>query len=139
MASITATRPAGVFHSLHGLLLGGTLALFLGATVGDVAYVQTYHVQWLNFASWLVVGALVFATLALLLALADLLRRPRPARGGLYAGALAVTWVLGVLGALMHAKDAWASMPEGLVFSVLATLGTCAAAWLGLARAGGRP
>ena len=32
---------------------------------------------------------------------------------------LLAAWVLGFVDELVHAKDAWASMPEGLIMSVL--------------------
>src|SRR3546814_8053827 len=42
---------------------------------------------------------------------------------------LLATWVLGFINALIHSKDAWASMPAGLILSVivaaLAILATC--------------
>lgn len=45
---------------------------------------------------------------------------------------LVVTWVLGLVNAFEHAKDAFASMPSGLILSVLTTLLICTSAWLGL-------
>ena len=45
---------------------------------------------------------------------------------------LLATWVLGFINALEHAKDAWATMPQGLVLSVIVTLLACAATWIGL-------
>ena len=39
---------------LHGTLLAGTVPLFLGALLSDIAYGQTYQIQWANFASWLI-------------------------------------------------------------------------------------
>ena len=40
---------------LHSILLGGTVALFLGALSSDIAYARTYQIQWSNFASWLII------------------------------------------------------------------------------------
>lgn len=40
-------------------------------------------------------------------------------------------WVLGFINALVHAKDAWATMPEGLYLSAVTTLLALAAAWIG--------
>ena len=39
------------------MLLGSTIALFLGALLSDLAYYRSYQVQWINFASWLIAGA----------------------------------------------------------------------------------
>ena len=48
------------------MLLAFPLPLFIGALLSDWAYSATYQIQWINFASWLIAGALVFTGLALL-------------------------------------------------------------------------
>jgi uncharacterized membrane protein len=139
VASITASPyPRSASRPLHALVLGGTIALFLGAVLADVAYTATYHIHWSDFASWLIVGALVLCAVALVLAVVGLARSSRDARDVVYAAALAITWLVGLFGALMHARDAWASMPGGLVLSAIATVLACVSAWLGLGRAGAR-
>ncbi|MBC3345147.1 hypothetical protein HU811_00685 [Pseudomonas sp. SWRI196] len=125
---------------LHAILLAGTVPLFLGALLSDIAYYKTYQIQWSNFASWLIAGGLVLAGLALLFALVNLLRADRKAgRVVMYPVLLLVTWVLGLVNAFEHAKDAWAVMPMGLVLSVIVTLLACVTAWTGLthSRSGG--
>ncbi|MHC6226273.1 DUF2231 domain-containing protein [Pseudomonas sp. X10] len=125
---------------LHATLLAGTVPLFLGALLSDIAYYQTYQIQWSNFASWLLAGGLLFCGLALLFALANLIRAEhRAGRPVLYFLVLLATWVLGLINAFEHAKDAWAVMPSGLILSVIVTLLTCAATWIGLTnlRSGG--
>jgi uncharacterized membrane protein len=125
------TRPRAI-HPLHAVLLAGTIPLFLGALLSDIAYARTYEIQWNNFASWLLAGGLVFGAVALLFALVGLFQPNR--RGGRYAVyflLLLVTWVLGFIDALIHARDAWASMPTGLVLSVIVTVLACVATWIG--------
>jgi uncharacterized membrane protein len=76
----------------------------------------------------------------LLFALVNLIRAERKAgRALMYLLLLLVTWVLGLINAFEHAKDAWAVMPQGLVLSVVVTLLACVAAWVGLTslRSGG--
>lgn len=122
-------------HPLHAVLLAGTVPLFLGGMLSDIAYANTYEIQWNNFASWLIAGGLVFNGLALLWALIDLVRAEF--RGGLnlvYTLLLLLTWILGFINALIHAKDAWASMPTGLVLSVIVLVLACAATWLGFSK-----
>lgn len=117
---------------LHGILLGGSVALFLGALLSDIAYYNTAQIQWSNFAAWLIAGGLLFAGLTGLFAIANLLRAPR--KGGrplAYLLALLVTWLLGLLNAFEHAKDAWAVMPSGLVWSVIVTLLAVVSACIG--------
>ncbi|GLH32333.1 MULTISPECIES: DUF2231 domain-containing protein [Pseudomonas] len=125
---------------LHAILLAGTVPLFLGALLSDIAYFKSYQIQWSNFASWLIAGGLLFCGLTLLFALANLVRAER--KGGrptLYFLLLLVTWVLGLVNAFEHAKDAWAVMPAGLVLSLIVTVLACVAAWLGMSnlRSGG--
>jgi len=122
-------------HPLHAILLGGTLPAFLGALLTDVAYYSSYEIQWKNFASWLIVGGLVFCGLALLASLVGLIgRTPRRGRRGVYVILLLATFVLGVLNALVHAADAWASMPTGLVLSAIVVVLAAAASVLGYSR-----
>jgi uncharacterized membrane protein len=114
-------------------LLAGTVPLFLGALLSDIAYYMSYQIQWSNFAAWLIAGGLLFCGLALLFALANLVRARRKAgRPTLYLLLLLVTWVLGLINAFEHAKDAWAVMPAGLVLSVIVSILACVAAGLGL-------
>lgn len=118
---------------LHATLLAGTVPLFLGALLSDIAYFQTYQIQWSNFAAWLIAGGLLFCGLALLFALVNLIRADHKAgRPVLYFLLLLVTWALGLINAFEHAKDAWAVMPTGLVLSVIVTALACIATWTGL-------
>ena len=118
---------------LHAILLAGTVPLFLGALLSDITYYQTYQIQWSNFASWLIAGGLVFCGLAVLFALVNLIRADRKAgRPVIYLVLLVVTWALGLVNAFEHAKDAFATMPSGLILSALTTLLIVVTAWLGL-------
>lgn len=119
---------------LHATLLCGQVPLFLGALLADIAYYRSYQIQWSNFASWLIAGALVFTGLALLFALVGLLRERSSSRPLTYFLLLLVTWVLGFINALEHAKDAWAAMPMGLALSVIVTLLAVAATWVAMAQ-----
>jgi uncharacterized membrane protein len=112
-----ARRPV---HSVRALLLAGSVPLFLGVLLSDIAYANSDQVQWKNFASWLNAGALLLSGLALLwsvIALVGARRRPDAVRSFLL---LLAGWVLGFVNSLIHAKDAGATLPEGLVLAVLA-------------------
>lgn len=135
MAVIIERRYSDAIHPLHATFIAGTIPLFLGAALSDLAYGRTFEIQWSNFASWLIVGGLIFASLAILFALVDLLRAHRRAPGiGIYFILLLATWVVGFFNALMHARDAWAMMPAGLVLSVITTLLACIVTGLGMRR-----
>lgn len=122
-------------HPIHAALLAGTVPLFLGAMLSDIAYASSYEVQWINFASWLIVGGLVFAGIVLLWALVDLIRaNHRTGRALAYLLLVLAIFGLGFINALLHARDAWASMPIGLVFSAIIALLACVATGAGFAR-----
>ncbi len=123
-------------HPLHGVLLAATIPLFLGALLSDLAYASSYQIQWSNFASWLIVGGLVFGGAALLWAIVNLIFASRRSGYGLYPALLAVTWVLGFFNALIHAKDAWAIMPTSIILSVIVVLLACASTWIGFVKFG---
>jgi uncharacterized membrane protein len=131
---VTVNRAYPVtLHPLHVLFLAGAVPLFLGALFSDVAYSSSYQIQWNNFASWLIAGALVLTGLALLCSLIDWFRAPYRSRYTfIYPLLLLCTWILGFINALIHAKDAWATMPESLVLSVIVTILIGVTAWVGL-------
>lgn len=124
-------------HPIHAALLSGTIPLFLGGLVSDLAYASSYQIAWSHFASWLITGGLIFGGAALLWAIINLVRADR--RGPhslLYTLLLLMTWVVGFLNALVHGKDAWAAMPMGLILSVIVVLLACASTWIGFAKFG---
>ncbi len=134
---ITPARGAGVLthplHPLQAIFLACALPLFIGVLLCDFAYASTFHVQWKNFASWLLVGGLAVSLVTMVWAISDLVRlvQDRGARRMLYAASLVATWLLGFINVLVHARDVWASMPEGLVFSIIVVLLSVIAIWLG--------
>lgn len=127
-------------HPFHAVLLAGALPLFLGALLNDWAYWSSQEIQWSNFASWLIAGALVLTGGVLVFAVVDLFRAARRGRHALlYFLVVLATWVLGFINALVHGQDAWGIMPEALVLSVIVAVLACVATWLGFTgnRAGG--
>jgi uncharacterized membrane protein len=120
---------------MHSVLAFSALPLFLGALLSDWAYAETYQVQWTNFASWLIAAGLVLNGFALLWAAVEVLRSGavRDRRGLAYLALLLAVFALGVVNALVHAKDAWGAMPEGLLLSVAVLLLAAAASAIGLA------
>ncbi|MES2492509.1 MAG: DUF2231 domain-containing protein [Pseudomonadota bacterium] len=120
-------------HPIHAVILASALPLFLGALLSDWAYSSTEVVQYVNFASWLIAGALVFAGFALVWAAIERLRTDLPSHrtGTMYLLILAATFVLGFINALVHAKDAWAVMPAGLILSFVVFILALAAVWIG--------
>lgn len=127
-------------HPVHAVLLAGSLPLFLGALLSDLAYWSSQEIQWSNFASWLIVGGLGFGGFALLCAVIGLFRSAnRQGRPLVYVLLLLAMWLLGLINAFTHARDAWAIMPTALILSVIVAVLAVAATGLGFYgyRAGG--
>jgi uncharacterized membrane protein len=117
--------------------LAGALPLFTGTLLSDWAYSATYEVQWTNFASWLLAGALLLSGCALLWSSVNMLLPVRRLRRTWVTFLLLLaTFIVGFINALVHTKDGWAVVPEGLVLSTIATVLVAAAVWSGFA--GGR-
>lgn len=136
MATDTRWRNGQDIHPVHAVLLASSLPLFLGALLSDWAYFRSSEIQWINFSAWLIVGALLFAGLALVWGLIDALRAdaPRGREKWIYVGLLAITVVIAFVNALVHAKDGWATMPMGLILSVIIFLLAVATIWARYAR-----
>lgn len=143
--AVTATHTHTYQRGLplfHAIFLVGCLPLFLGATLSDYAYSNSYQIQWATFASWLNAGGLVFAGLALISALISYFRaQPRSIMLLIYPALLLLTWVLGFVNALIHARDAWGMMPIGFALSLVVTIFAGTAVWVGFSRFGhgGKP
>lgn len=115
---------ATALHPVHAVLLASAFPLFLGALLSDVAYARSYQIQWINFSTWLIAGGLVFCGLALVWATVDVLRADLRSRRRylLYWLLLLASFALGFANALVHGKDAWASMPAGLILSAIVAM-----------------
>ena len=119
-------------HPLHAVLLAATIPLFMGALLSDIAYARSEQIQWSNFASWLIVGGIVFCGCTLLWAVVEMFHKDRRVgQAIMYVGLLLATFVIGFVNALIHAKDAWAVMPEGLIVSIIVAALAISATWIG--------
>ena len=132
---VDRSRPGGA-DLFHAAVLAGTLALFLGALLADYAYWASYQIQWSNFASWLLIGAMVLASIAVI---CEIFALVRGGRSVVHILVLAATWLVGFFDALHHARDAWGIMPTALVLSVIVVVLAFVATWIGFAslRVGG--
>jgi uncharacterized membrane protein len=120
-------------HPLHAIFLAFPFPMYLTAWFSDLAYMRSFQIQWLNFSQWVIVGALLLGGCALLWALIDLIRA-RPIDKGrhtTYFVLLLVTFIVGFINELIHAKDAFATMPEGMYLSFILSVLAFAASWIG--------
>jgi uncharacterized membrane protein len=122
------------FSPANALFLGMAAALFLGALLSDLAYAQTFEIQWANFSAWLIAGGLLAGGIVLAMAIVNFFRGRDGTRPGLYLGLVALMWIVGFINALVHARDGWAMMPTGLILSLIVTLLALVAAGAGLRR-----
>lgn len=119
-------------HPLNAATLACCVPLYVGGFLSDVAYAKSYEIQWSNFAAWLIAGGMVFTGIALTWALADLIRAPRRRGTDSIAFLLLLSlFIVGLIGSFVHAKDAWAIMPEALVLSGVTSVLAIAATLLG--------
>jgi uncharacterized membrane protein len=126
----TLHRPS--IHPLHAFLLGGAQCFFVSGLLSDWAYYASHEIQWKNFADWLIIGGLLLGGLALAWALVDLFRAyPGRRQRVAYFILLLAVWILGFVNELVHAKDAWASMPEALIISAITAVLMTVATWIG--------
>ena len=120
---------------MHAVFALSSVPLFLGALLSDWAYSSSHQIQWVNFAAWLIAGGLLIAGPALLWGAVDVLRSSanRYRQGLIYLTLLLSTFVVGVINALVHAKDGWAAMPTGLILSAVVVVLAATASAVGLA------
>ena len=98
VATVERRRYSSVSHPLHLLLLGGFVALCLGAVISDITYALSYHIQWQNFASWFIVGSLFVGGAAIVCALLDLAPKRRTRGTVIHALVLAAAWIVAMPG-----------------------------------------
>lgn len=132
MPARSGARP--FLHPLHAIFLAFPIAMFTGALASDVAYLNTAEIQWSNFSSWFLVGALIFGGFAALWALIAWAtgRRGGRSRRLVFFVVVAAMWVVGLFNAFQHSHDAWASVgTTGLLLSILSTILALVAGWIG--------
>lgn len=134
MADDVPVRASGGIGPVHAILLSFPFPLFLGAMLSDWAYSSSYEIQWANFSSWLIAGALFVGGFLLLVAIVGAVARRREGGRPFYALVLLAMWILGLINAFVHARDGYASMPTGLVLSVFVTALAFVASWLGFSQ-----
>jgi uncharacterized membrane protein len=132
-----ADRPSWSIHPLHAVFLAATLPLFFGGLLCDWTYARDYQVQWNNFAAWIIAAAMIFTGLALLWSLIAVLRG---GRGRSLVGfiLLLAMFVLGLVNSFVHARDAYGTMPDGLMLSLIVTVLAIVAVWTGFSTLGSR-
>lgn len=123
-----------VAESIFGILNPLPSGCFFAALIFDIIYSRSAEILWDKGAAWLIVFGLFFAIIPRLL---DLTRvwitfRRTATRTDKYnfwlnAGAIAFA----IVNAFIHSRDAYASVPTGLVLSICTVIALSAGAVLG--------
>lgn len=112
-----------MYRNVLAFFQSAAFALFAGTLLSDWAYWRSGEIQWINFASWLLFGGAVLAGLSLLTALVPLAaKKCRHQFNLLHALLLIALVALATLNSFVHARDAWASMPNALTISAVTVL-----------------
>jgi uncharacterized membrane protein len=110
---------------------------FIGALLTDIAYFRSANYMWNDFSAWLVTVGCVMAGFAGIAGLITWLRlrhvRSLPLAGVHVAVCLAAL-VVAIFNAFVHSRDAYATMPTGLILSAIVVVLMLLATWLGWPR-----
>lgn len=121
-------------HPLHAILLAFPMALFSGALLSDITYLNSAEMQWSNFSAWLITGALLFGGAVLLWAAIRYFRERHPylrKQSLLYLILTIVMWITGLINAFQHSQDGWSSVgTAGLLLSIVSTASALGAGWI---------
>ncbi|MBC7662796.1 MAG: hypothetical protein H7276_03210 [Caulobacter sp.] len=114
----TSTAATVVFDLLNPIPFG----FFVGALIFDVIYTRSADVLWVKSAAWLICIGLFVAVVPRLINLVRVWfpgARPGTARdkAAFFLYLLAV--VVAIVNALVHSRDAYAAVPQGVWLSVL--------------------
>jgi uncharacterized membrane protein len=120
-------------HPIHLILAAVPMVCFLGTLASDIAYAATKDILWGDFSDWLVSVGVIVSVFVVIAGLIDMIGRARiraPSRIWLHAIGTIVALVLAILDALVHTRDAYGQLPQGLILSVLVVLVLAATSWL---------
>jgi len=128
-------RPISIVrHPIYNIFLPVPVVCFIGAALTDWTYLDSGGTRfWSNFSSWLLAAGLVFAAIAGIVLLIDLLRgaAANHVLGWATFGLLLAAWVVEFVNSLVHARDGWTAVAgPGLILSVIGALLIVIAGWL---------
>jgi len=108
---------------LHPFLVSIGGILLIAAFPSDVMYSQTSLMQWSNASEWLIGAGLLFALLAAIALVVELLAARGRRISWIDFVLLAVAAVLSLMDAFVHSRDAWTTVePEGIWLSGISAL-----------------
>ena len=120
-----AQRRSRIATVIFQLLNPLPYALFIAALVFDAIYSKTAEILWMKASAWLICMGLLAAVIPRLIDLVQVWvvgvqPRPRAPTLAFWLNALAI--VAATANALVHSRDAYGSMPDGLWLSIVTVL-----------------
>lgn len=103
------------------IALGGSL--LIAAFGSDIMYSRTSLMQWSNASEWLIAVGLVFALIAAIVLLIEVVIGTALPISWLDFVLLAVAAILSIVNAFVHSRDAWTTVvPQGIWLSGISAL-----------------
>ena len=118
-------RPGRVHRRwlLHPFFVSIGGALLIAAFASDIMYSQNSLMQWSNASGWLIAVGLLFALVAAIVLLVEVLIGTARPISWLDFALLAVAALLSIVNAFVHSRDAWTSVvPQGIWLSGISAL-----------------
>lgn len=121
-------------HPIHPMLVPFPIVCFIGALVTDIVYTRTADILWADFSDWLITIGVLITILAAIAGVIDFLgdrRIRRLAPAWIHAVGNVIAFILSIINAFVHTRDAYGQMPTGLILSVIVVLILAVTGWNG--------
>ena len=121
-------------HPIHPMLVPFPIACFVGTLVTDLVYLRTADILWADFSDWLVSFGVIATIFVAIAGAVDFLgdsRIRRLAPAWIHAVGNVVAFILAIVNAFVHTRDAYGQMPAGLILSGLVVLILLVTGWNG--------
>ena len=135
--SVITPRLGLASQPVYATLVQFPAVCFTGALLTDIMYRQTALFMWNNFSAWLLTAGCIMAAFAGIAGLITWFTHPHVRRlrfAGLHVICVVAVLALSIVNAFVHSRDAYATMPGGLVLSVIVFVLMLLATWLGWPR-----
>lgn len=125
METLERRHASGIHRGwlLHPFLVSIGGSLLIAAFPSDVMYSQTSLMEWSNASEWLIATGLVFALLAAIALVVELLTGRGRRISWIDFAMLAIAALVSLVNAFVHSRDAWTTVePEGIWLSGMSAL-----------------
>jgi len=124
MLTHPAQTRSRVANAIYALLNPMPYGFFVAALIFDAIYARSADVLWVKSAAWLITLGLLFAILPRLVNLVHVWRpsnrSPSVEKADFWLNLVAI--LAAIANAFVHSRDAYGTMPEGMLLSALTVL-----------------